>query len=136
MRRTAQCPHRWAVPVAALLCAACWPALAAEPASAKALAGNALQGKAIYEAKCSACHSVDDNRVGPKHAGVVGRKAGSVADYDYSSAVQQSRVVWTQANLLRWLTEPEQVIPGQKMGYRLGVAQERADVVQYLATLK
>ncbi len=98
--------------------------------------GNAALGQAVYEAKCSACHSVNDHRVGPRHAGVLGRKAGSAAGYDYSPALAGSRVVWTQTTLKKWLTDPEQLIPGQRMGYRLGLAQERADVVAYLATLK
>jgi cytochrome c len=121
--------------------ALCWSAIsltahAAQPAASEATQGNAVQGKAIYEAKCSACHSPEDNRVGPKHAGVLGRKSGSVKGYDYSPELARSKVVWTQAKLISWLTDPEALIPGQRMGYRLGLAQERADVVAYLATLK
>lgn len=109
---------------------------ATPPASALTTKGNAVQGKAIYEAKCSACHSPDNDRVGPKHAGVLGRKAGGVKGYDYSPELARSKLVWTQAKLLSWLTDPEALIPGQRMGYSLGLAQERADVVAYLATLK
>ncbi len=105
-------------------------------AQAPLTSGNVALGQAVYEAKCSACHSVNDHRVGPRHAGVLGRKAGSVVGYDYSPALAGSRVVWTPTTLKKWLTDPEQLIPGQRMGYRLGLAQERADVVAYLATLK
>lgn len=112
-------------------------ALASQAQAAGAeVKGNAALGKAVYEAKCSACHSTQDNRVGPLHAGVVGRKAGSIKNYDYSDALRASKLVWTQANLAKWLTDPEALIPGQRMGYRLGVARDRADVVAYLATLK
>jgi cytochrome c len=93
------------------------------------------RGLAIYTAKCSACHSVDENRVGPAHAGVLGRRAGKAKDYEYSEALAKSKVIWNRANLERWLTDPEKVIPGQRMGYRLSLPQERADVVAYLATL-
>ncbi len=122
----------WASVCIAVLCILPLTSYAADAAPQ----GDALRGKAIYDAKCSACHSVDDNRVGPLHAGVLGRKAGSVKDYDYSDALRQSRLLWSQANLQRWLADPEKLIPGQKMGYRLDVAQERADVVKYLASLK
>jgi cytochrome c len=44
--------------------------------------------------------------------------------------------VWNAALLERWLTDPEAVIPGQRMGYRLGDAKARADIVTYLETLK
>jgi cytochrome c len=96
---------------------------------------SAERGQAIYIAKCSACHSVDENRVGPAHAGVVGRRAGKVKEYEYSDALTKSKVVWSRANLERWLTDPEKLIPGQRMGYRLSLPQERADVVAYLVSL-
>lgn len=99
-------------------------------------AGDIWRGKAVYEAKCGACHSVDSNRVGPLHAGVLGRKAGSVRDFDYSDALRASSVIWNRRTLVQWLTDPESLIPGQRMGYRLDQMQDRADVVQYLSTLK
>ena len=119
-----------------MLALACAGASVGALAQASAGPGDAVRGKALYEAKCNACHSVDENRVGPRHMGVLGRKAGSVKDYEYSDALIKSNVVWTRQNLLKWLTEPEDLIPGQRMGYRLGEAKDRADVVAYLATLK
>jgi cytochrome c len=99
-------------------------------------AGDARRGEQVYEARCGACHSVAADRIGPRHAGVFGRRAGGVDGYDYSSALAHSRIVWDEASLTRWLTDPETLIPGQRMGYRLGDATERADVVAYLRTLK
>jgi cytochrome c len=96
---------------------------------------NAERGLAIYTAKCSACHSVDEHRVGPAHAGVLGRRAGKAKDYEYSEALTKSKLVWNAQTLQAWLTDPEKLIPGQRMGYRLSLPQERADVVAYLATL-
>jgi cytochrome c len=98
--------------------------------------GNALKGKEIYDARCSACHSVDDNRVGPMHLGVFGRKAGGVKNYRYSDALNKSKVIWSRDTLTAWLTNPEMLIPGQRMGYAMDNAQDREDVVAYLATLK
>jgi cytochrome c len=103
--------------------------------AASAAKPNAERGLAIYTAKCSACHSVDEHRVGPAHAGVVGRRAGKAKDYDYSDALANSKIVWSTSKLQAWLTDPEKLIPGQRMGYRLSKPQERADVVAYLATL-
>lgn len=101
-----------------------------------ALAQDAQRGLAIYQSKCIACHSVEEHRVGPAHAGVMGRRAGSAKGYDYSEALAKSKLVWTTSTLSAWLANPEQVIPGQRMGYSLSLAQERADVVAYLATLR
>jgi cytochrome c len=98
-------------------------------------AASVQRGLAIYTAKCSACHSVDEHRVGPAHAGVLGRRAGQAKDYEYSQALLKSNVVWNKTTLNTWLTDPEKLIPGQRMGYRLSLPAERADVVAYLATL-
>ncbi len=99
-------------------------------------AGSALKGKDIYDARCSACHSVYDNRVGPMHLGVFGRKAGGVNSYRYSDALSKSDVIWNRDTLIAWLTNPETLIPGQRMGYSMDNAQDRDNVVAYLATLK
>jgi cytochrome c len=106
-----------------------------EIAHAQTMPASAERGLSLYTAKCSACHSVDAHRVGPAHGGVLGRRAGKAIDYEYSEALAKSNVVWSRENLERWLTDPEKVIPEQRMGYRLSVPQERADVVAYLATL-
>jgi cytochrome c len=103
-------------------------------ASAAALAQSPERGRSIYEEKCTACHSLDANRVGPMHRGVIGRKAGSVPDYTYSAALRRSALVWTPEKIREWLADPERLIPGQQMGYRLEQEADRADVAAYLAT--
>lgn len=74
-------------------------------------AGDAVRGAAAYAARCGGCHSVETDRIGPHHAGVFGRRAGSIAGYDYSPALRAS------------------------MGYSLGDAAARSDVIAYLSTL-
>ena len=100
--------------------------------SGAATAGDAIHGQALYKTMCMACHSIDYNGVGPAHKGVFGRKAGSVADYSYSPAVKASGIVWSEKMLEQWLTNPEKLIPGQKMGYLVPSAQDRADLIAYL----
>ena len=95
-------------------------------------AGEAGRGEQLYESRCTACHSLDANRIGPMHRGVFGRKAGSVADFEYSSAVKRSKIVWNEQTLERWLTDPEKLIPGQKMGYQVPDPVDRADIVSFL----
>ncbi len=104
-------------------------ALLSTPAHAN---GNAERGKELYESRCVGCHSLDANRIGPKHRGVFGRKAGSVEGFTYSPAVQDSSVVWSDETLARWLTNPQEVIPGQRMNFRVSQPQDRADIVAYL----
>jgi cytochrome c len=107
-------------------------ALCATAAAAQASA-DAARGRQLYESRCIACHSIDASRVGPAHRGVVGRKAGSVADYDYSPAVKASVVIWRARTLDRWLADPEKTIPGQKMNYTVPEARDRTDLIAWLA---
>lgn len=96
------------------------------------LLGNASRGAGVYAAKCGACHSLDSNRIGPKHRGVFGRKSGSVASFHYTAALKRLNIVWNEQTLDRWLQNPTEMAPGTAMGYRLTVPQERADVIAYL----
>jgi cytochrome c len=94
-------------------------------------AGDADRGQQIYQA-CSDCHNLDTNDVGPKHRGVFGRKAGTVPDYDYSPGLKASGIVWNEATLDKWLTDPQAMVPDAKMFFHLDAAKDRADVIAYL----
>ena len=95
-------------------------------------AADARRGATLYEERCTGCHSLDANRVGPKHRGVFGRKAGGVSDFRYSTGVGNSTVVWDEATLDRWLTNPQGFIAGARMGFRVGDAADRADLIAFL----
>src|SRR5271163_3110196 len=49
---------------------------------------DAIPGKALFERRCTGCHTLDQNRVGPRLAGVYGRKSGSVPDFPYSTELK------------------------------------------------
>jgi cytochrome c len=82
--------------------------------------------------RCAICHSLDYNGVGPTHRNLIGRKAGTAQGYAYSEALKKSSVIWQEASLKQWLTEPDKFIPGQKMFISIPSAQDRADIVAYL----
>jgi cytochrome c len=96
--------------------------------------GDAQRGESLYDSRCTACHSLDHSRIGPAHRGVFGRRAGRVAGFDYSPALRRSHVVWNAKSLDRWLTNPELFIRGQKMGYSVPDAQDRADIIAFLGS--
>jgi cytochrome c len=104
-------------------------------AAMTAVQGDPIRGKTLYQG-CMACHSIDDNDLGPRHRGVVGRRAGSIEDYSYSPALKNSGLTWDEATLDRWLTNPSALVPGTKMFFKLDAAQDRADIISYLETLK
>ncbi|MDI1341416.1 c-type cytochrome [Polaromonas sp.] len=98
--------------------------------------GDVLRGQSLYESRCTACHAVDSNRVGPAHRGVMGRRVGSLPGYKYSEELARSRLRWTPQTLNTWLQDPEDLVAGQRMGFQVDDAQERADLIAYLATLR
>lgn len=95
--------------------------------------GDARRGEVIYE-RCQACHSLQRNRSGPRHCGLIGRQAGSLEGYAYSPALKASGLVWSENTLDRFLENPFKAVPGTRMGYA-GVKdpQERADLIAFLA---
>ena len=95
-------------------------------------AGDAEAGRALYQARCAACHSLDYNGVGPAHRGVYGRAAAQAKGFAYSEALKTSHLVWTDEALDRWLADPEKTAPGQRMGVNVPDAKERADLIAYL----
>jgi cytochrome c len=103
------------------------------------LVGQPVQANELYEARCGGCHSVAQDRVGPRHAGLANRLAGSVKGFGYSQALLKAGAVdglrWNASTLERWLTDPERLVPGQAMGYSLANPQERQAIIDYLIRL-
>ena len=107
-------------------------AMAAGPAMAAAPAGNPDAGEAIYS-RCLACHALAYDRTGPRHCGLIGRRAGVVEGFPYTDAMKKSGIVWTAATLDRFLADPMGVVPGTSMGYAgIPDAKERADLIAWL----
>ena len=97
-------------------------------------ANELAQGRVLYESRCGGCHAVDANRVGPQHRNLIGRQAGRVPDFAYSAALQSSSVVWSAKTLVQWLSNPEALIPGQRMNYSVRSAEDRRMIIEYLGS--
>ena len=108
--------------------------------AAFALVGHgAVAANELYDARCGGCHSVEQDRVGPRHRGLANRLAGSVKEFSYSQALlnagTKDGLRWSALTLERWLTNPEAFVPGQAMGYSLDNPQERKVIIDYLLSL-
>jgi cytochrome c len=122
------------------------PLLAAiAAAAALALPGLAAaadpgHGKAIFAQQCSACHSAakgGPNLVGPDLFGVVGRTAGTLKGFSYSSAMKGAGFSWSADKLGAYLAAPSSVVPGNHMPYAgLKNPAQLNDLLAYLASLK
>jgi len=113
-------------------------AVAAAALAAASGPAAADQGQDVFNDNCAVCHSPDagTNKLGPALFGVVGRKAGTVGDYSYTPAMKQSGLTWDRATLDKYITAPQDVVPGTKMLFP-GVKNpdDRKAVIDYLATL-
>lgn len=95
---------------------------------------DATTGKQIFIQRCSSCHALDHDKVGPHLGGVLGRSAGSVAGYPYSAALRRAQVIWSNKSLDQWLTNPQRFVPGTRMAIPLSSPEDRRDVIEYLRT--
>ncbi len=96
--------------------------------------GDAAKGKRVYN-KCKACHSLDQkkNKIGPHLVGIIGRKAGSVEKFKYSSAMKKANIVWDEKSLDAYMAQPKKFIPGNKMTFAgLNKESQRKDVIAYI----
>ncbi|MGD1327812.1 c-type cytochrome [Pandoraea pnomenusa] len=123
----------------ALAALASLASLAVIPATARA-AGDVEAGKALFGARCASCHSIGPmaaSGFGPQLNGVVNRRAGSLADFDYSKEMKQSGIVWDDKTLAAFIANPGKTVPGTRMRF-WGIGNERkvADLIAYLRTFK
>jgi len=112
-------------------------ACAALPAAAAREESEA--GKVAFNNACRTCHSfkAGDNRLGPSLHGVVGRKAGSLEGFQFSSAMKGAGITWDETTLDKFIANPDMVVHGNAMKPFGGVAEasERAKIVAFLKTL-
>jgi cytochrome c len=96
--------------------------------------GDAGRGEARFQ-DCAACHKLEAgaNNVGPSLNGIFTRKAGELSDFRYSPALKRSGIVWTPETLDAFLTNPQALVPGNRMPYAgMADAGNRADLIAYL----
>ncbi|ETO26080.1 hypothetical protein RFI_11058 [Reticulomyxa filosa] len=110
--------------------------------------GDIAKGAKIFQTKCATCHNAEKgggNGQGPNLWGIVNRKAGSVANFQYTAANKNSGLIcskflsfhvyvhgpenvsnffpqkkiigftWDKKTLNTYLTNPKKMIPGTKM---------------------
>lgn len=97
--------------------------------------GDAKRGQQVFENRCSGCHSLDQDKEGPRLRGVFGNKAGSVPTFKYSDAMKASNITWDAESLDQWLADPDKIVPDSDMAFRVPKADERRDVIAFLQQL-
>ena len=88
--------------------------------------------KELFDKRCGGCHALDRDKEGPRLGGVYGRAAGSVTSFQYSGPLQNSKLVWTDETLDKWLTDPEKMVPDSDMAFHVESADERREIISFL----
>src|SRR5262249_12872212 len=84
-----------------------FPAVPQEPAGKGA---DTASGQQTFNNACRTCHTTKegDNRLGPNLHNIIGRKAGSLQNYGYSSAMKSADFVWDKEKLHAFTPQPHQ----------------------------
>jgi cytochrome c len=113
-------------------------ALAVSCALPAAAAGDPAAGERVFKTQCGACHSpfAGKNLVGPSLHAIFGRHSGSIEGFRYSAANKSANLVWDEATLDKYLTNPKAIVPGTTMTFA-GIKNDaqRADLIAYLKTV-
>ena len=96
------------------------------------------RGQKLFK-KCVHCHTYrkdHNHRIGPNLFGMFGRKAGAIANYDFSDAWKNADFVWTDQTLDEYLKSPRRMIPGNRMPFDgLSRPVDRRALIAYLKTI-
>ena len=116
--------------------AAAAPAATAAPSAAVAASPATVKRGKLLFIQCRACHDLQPGqpaKIGPTLAGLIGRKAASVAGFSYSAALKNSNITWDRAQLERWIEKPSAVVSGNAMAFAgVASATDRAALLNYL----
>jgi cytochrome c len=63
---------------------------------------------------------------------VYGRKAASLAGFQYSASLKSSGLTWNPETLDQWLTDPDAMVPGNDMSFATPKVADRRDLIAYL----
>ena len=76
------------------------------PQASQGMEGDS--GQPAFNNACRTCHMVKEgeNRLGPNLHKIVGRKAGSLPDYAFSSAMKEAGFVWDEESSIASLQTP------------------------------
>jgi len=113
----------------------------APPAEVSAANDPAGRGQVFFQQNCALCHATGVRGMpaggqGPSLAGVVGRKAASAPNFNYTKALSDSGITWDAASLDRFLANPIADVHGTTMLVMVPDAAKRREVIAFLSTLK
>ena len=115
-------------------------AASVEPIEPLLASADVAHGQQVSKV-CTQCHTFEKggaNKIGPNLYGVTTENIAATPGYQFSPALSAKKdEKWTPENLNVWLHNPQSFAKGTKMSFAgLQKAQDRADVIAYLDSLK
>ncbi len=96
---------------------------------------SAKRGGELFEKRCAGCHALDSAKAGPPLRRSFARRAAIDASFPYSDALRKAQLTWDEAALDKWLRDPDSLVPGNDMSFRLDNSEERSAIISYLKEL-
>ena len=102
-----------------------------------------LNGRRLFEATCTPCHNFDEDASPDIYGqtlnlyGVIGRKAASIPNFEYSDAMKATNRTWDAQSVASFIAAPRKFVPGTRMELP-GVPdpEVRRAIIEFLSTAK
>jgi cytochrome c len=102
-----------------------------------------LNGRRLFEATCTPCHNFDEDAAPDMYGqtlnlyGVIGRKAASITDFEYSEAMKATNRTWDAQSVESFIAAPRKVVPGTRMEMPgIPDPKVRRAIIDFLSTAK
>lgn len=97
-------------------------------------------GAKLFKNHCGTCHAIEPAgppRQGPHLHGLMGRKAGAIEGYKYSTGMKAATWQWTPEQLDLWLADPKALVPDTLMSvYKQKNPEKRKLIIDFLNNSK
>src|SRR2546425_8413263 len=83
-----------------------------------AKAQDIADGQDVFNRICTICHAVGEgaqNKIGPILNGLDGRRSGNAEGFNYSDALKNVGIVWSEATFKDFMPNPAAKVPGTRM---------------------
>lgn len=97
------------------------------------------RGRRVFDSQCKQCHTLNASSkaaAGPNLYGIVGKKvgqAGQKAEFAYSQVLLDTKAIWTEQELDRFIKAPAEFAPGTTMAFSgLRNEEDRKALIEYL----
>jgi len=110
--------------------------------TATSWAQSLSEGRKLFETTCTPCHNYEKGGEPDMYRqtlnlyGVLGRRAATVVNFEYSEDLRKSGIVWNETTIDKFIAAPKKLLPGTRMELP-GVedVETRRRIIRFLGSL-